>query len=73
MNVTDQDLSHAVTVDFSTELLEKLLGLPSGVKITGARWNSISHTLTLRVDHPSFPQVPEGSEPARAPLEDVTS
>lgn len=64
---------HAVTVYISPELLERALGLPTGVKITGARWDSISHILTLRVDHPSFASVPEGSEPMPATLEEVTS
>ena len=68
---TEHNLSHAITVDFSPELLEKALGLPTGLKITGARWNSISRVLTLRLDHPSLPAVPEGSEPARAPLEEI--
>lgn len=71
--ITEQDLSHAVTVDFSPELLERALSLPTGVKITGAHWDSITHILTLRVDHPSFPSVPEGAAPMPALLEDVTS
>lgn len=58
----------AVTVTVSPQLLEKVLGLPPGVRITGAMHDSLSQVITLRLDAPDFPTVFEGSHPVQAIL-----
>ena len=66
--MADENPPRALTVTVSPQLLEKLLGLPPGVRITGAMHDSLSQVITLRLDAPNFPIVFDGSHPMRAIL-----
>lgn len=68
MVMPDKNPPRAVTVTLSPQLLEKVLGLPPGVRITGAMHDSITQVIILRLDGPDFPVVIEGAIPVRATL-----
>ena len=55
----------------TAEAVGRLLELRDGVQVTGARWESITRCLHVRVDGPGLPKVMEGGFPLFVDLDDA--
>jgi hypothetical protein len=64
-------VKNAVIVRLPLRALESALDLPKGARVTGVRYDAndaMTQVLSLRIDHPDLPDVPEGARPVEADL-----
>jgi len=65
-------IDRAGTVNLTQDLLGQLLGLREGLRVTGARWEPLTHCLYVRVDGPGLPSLGEGELPMPVKLKVVS-